>query len=155
MTLSLQELHDRLSAIEPTEEIYAGIDEEEIPALEQLLQFEEAWLASRAAYALARVGGARAAEALGKAAEDRRPEVRIAVADSAQHLPREVSDSLVAGLLADGNAGVRKFALRAASDESGSEVRRNIEQMANEDPLPVIRDEARQRLEQLGGTSNP
>src|SRR5215210_1265089 len=129
MALSLKDLHDRLSAIEPTEEIYSGISEEDVPALEQLLEFEEPWLAARAVYAIGRVGGAQAADLLGKAARDRRPEVRVAVADSAGRVPVEVSDPLLAELLADSDAGVRKFALRAVSDASGAQPLGQIERM--------------------------
>jgi HEAT repeat protein len=155
MALSLKELHDRLSAIEPTEEIYSGISEEDVPTLEQLLEFEEPWLAARAVYALGRVGGTTAADALGKAARDRRPEVRVAVADSATRVPAKVSDALLAALLADSDAGVRKFALRAVSEDSGQEPLAQVERMAEEDPVPPIRAEARERLEGLRGSRGP
>ncbi len=152
MTLSLKELHDRLGAIEPTEEMYAGIGEEDVSALEQLLNFEEPWLAARAAYAIGRVGGAKAAEVLGRAAQDRRPEVRIAVAGSVACLPPEGSDALLSGLLGDSDGGVRKFAMRAVSDDSGAEARGRVERMAEEDPLPLVREEARERVAQWNGS---
>ena len=86
MAMTLEELRNQLSAIEPDEGIYAGIGSSGIPLLEQLLQDREAWMASRAVFALSRVPDIRAVTILSRAVPDPRQEVRVSVAASVSNL---------------------------------------------------------------------
>ena len=48
MPMTLDQLKNQLSAIQPDESTYAGIGASEVPLLEQLLRDDEDWLAARA-----------------------------------------------------------------------------------------------------------
>jgi HEAT repeat protein len=155
MTLSLQELQDRLSAIEPSEEMYAGLGEDDFPALELMLQFEEPWLAARAVYAIGRIGGDRMAQALDSAAEDRRPEVRVAVAATAGRVPPDRTEVLLSQLMADSDPAVRRVALHAVPRQGDPRMREQVGKLAESDPLPLIRDEAREILGNWNDETTP
>jgi HEAT repeat protein len=155
MPLSLQELQERLSVIEPTEEMYAGLGEDDLPALEQMLQFEEPWLAARAVFAIGRIGGDRTADALNSAAEDRRPEVRVAAAATAGQVPSGQSDALLSNLMADDDPAVRRVALHALPERAEPRVLEQVGQLAESDPVPLLRDEAREILEKWNRGAEP
>src|SRR4051794_12924690 len=75
MPMSLEQLRNQLSAIEPNDSTYAGIGASEISLLEQLLQDKEAWMASRAVFALSRVPDEKATTILARIVADPRQEV--------------------------------------------------------------------------------
>ena len=94
--MTLEQLTYQLSAIEPGEGIFAGIGPAEIPLLEQLLQDQdtEAWMASRAVFALSSVPDSRAVSILSRAVADSRQEVRVAVAASVVNLRPSDADNI-------------------------------------------------------------
>jgi HEAT repeat protein len=139
MALSRDKLRRQLSAIEPTERMYEGLDTDDVPALRDLLLDEEGWLAARAVYALARVESRDANAALNDAARSERPEVRVAVAANADRMRVELSDKLLISLLDDGDPGVRKFAIRAVSDRNGNDVRARVNEIALQDSDATLR----------------
>jgi HEAT repeat protein len=94
MPMTLEQISNQLSAIEPDDGIYSGIGSSEIPLLEQLLQDKEAWMASRAVFALSRISDAEAVTILSQAAADPRPEVRVAVAASVSNLKPEDANNI-------------------------------------------------------------
>jgi HEAT repeat protein len=144
MAMTISELRQQLSAIEPSESTYEGIGASKVDLLTELLDEEEAWLAARAAHALSRIESDRAHEALLSAAESSRPEVRVAVAASAEWLPPEVSDEILSRLLGDSEIGVRKFAVKSTSDRQSAAIRRRVVEIATADadtPLGHIAEE--------------
>jgi HEAT repeat protein len=140
--MTVSELRTKLSMIEPTEGTYAGLTDQEVPLLEQLVADQEEWLAARAVFALSRIGTPRAVAALTNAAADRRPEVRVAVASAVAQRPVVLPDQAVDRLLQDSDAGVRKFATRAVKRENGNEVRALLKRIAATDPAPAVRENA-------------
>ena len=149
MPLTLQQLRNQLSAIESDEGIYDGIGPSEIPLLEQLLQDNEAWMASRAVFALSRVPDIRAVTVLSRAAADPRPEVRVAVAASASILKPNDANDILLKLLTDAELGVRKFAVQSVSGTHNAGVHAKLRELATRDPAPLIRDIAKSKLREL------
>jgi HEAT repeat protein len=133
MSMSISELRYQLSAIEPEESTYEGIGASEVDLLRELLEEEEGWLAARAAHALSRIDSTDAHDALLSATESSRPEVRVAVAASAEALPPKVSDEVLSRLLDDPEIGVRKFAIKSTSDRNSDAIRRRLAEIATTD----------------------
>jgi HEAT repeat protein len=147
--MTLEEIKNQLSAIEPDEGIFTGIGSSELPFLEQLLQDEEVWMASRAVFALSRVANAKAVTILSQAVTDPRPEVRVAVAASVSHLKPQDANNILLKLLADTELGVRKFAIQAVSEAHDAAVHAKLRDLETRDPAPPIRDVAKSKLREL------
>lgn len=133
MSMSIAELRQQLSDIEPEETTYEGIGPSEVDLLRELLEEEDAWMAARATHALSRIDSDRAHDALLWATEDARPEVRVAVAASAHALPPKLSDEILSRLLNDSEIGVRKFAIKSTSDRNSNAVRQRLGEIAISD----------------------
>jgi HEAT repeat protein len=152
MTMTLEQIRNQLSAIEADDSMYSGIGPSEIPLLEQLLQDEEAWMASRAAFALSRIPDNRAVEALSHAAADTRKDVRVAVAASVSNLKPQDANSILLKLLNDEELGVRKFAVKSVSEAHDEAVHGKLQEIQARDPSPPIRDIAKSRVRELNLT---
>lgn len=149
MAMSMAQLRIQLSAIEPDDSMYAGIGSAQIPLLQQLLQDKEAWLASRAVFALSKVATAKAVKVLSQAMLDPRQEIRVAVAASANRLKPKDAKKMLPGLLADAEFGVRKFAIQSVATAHGASVHAKLRELQQRDPAPQIRDLAQARLREL------
>jgi HEAT repeat protein len=149
MPMTLEQLRNQLSAIEPDESIHSGIGPSEIPLLEQLLQDGEAWMASRAVFALGRVPDTRAVHILSRAVADPRPEVRVAVAACSSYLKPSDANNILLKLLDDTDLGVRKFAVKAVSETHDAAVHAKLRDIETQDPAPPIRNVARDKLRGL------
>lgn len=149
MPMTLEQMRSQLSAIEPDDSTYAGIGSSEIPMLDQLLQDEEVWMASRAVFALSRVSDAKAVAILSRAAGDPRQEVRVAVAASVSNLKPNDANNMLLKLLTDPELGVRKFAVQAISGTHDPAVHAKLRDIQTRDPAPAIRDAAKDRLREL------
>jgi HEAT repeat protein len=151
MPKSPSELRRQLGDIEPTERTYAGLDPSDVDGLRALLDDEEAWLAARAVHALARISAGEAVEALRDAARSPRPEVRVAVASSAPRLPTAAADDVLAVLLEDPQAGVRKFAIRSVAPRNSAELKERLARVAATEKIAGLRRLARDKARDLGG----
>lgn len=149
MPMTLEQLRNQLSAIEPDDSMYAGIGPSEIPLLEQLLQDKEAWMASRAIFALSSVSDAKAVTILSEAVADPRQEVRVAVAASVSNLNPKDANNILLRLLTDPELGVRKFAVQAVSGSHDAAVHAKLRDIETRDPALPIRDIAKDRLREL------
>jgi HEAT repeat protein len=145
MPTSPSELRDRLSTIESDDATYEGLGRDDVPSLVALLGDDEGWLAARAVHALSRIDDPRAHEAILAAASMPRLEVRVAAARAAGRLPVELSDGVLLGLLGDPEPAVRKFAVRSVSPRNGAAVRARVQELAEAEPNPRIRDLAGER----------
>jgi HEAT repeat protein len=139
MAMTLEQLRNQLSAIEPSDSTYAGIGPAEIPLLVELLQDEEPWMASRAVFALSRVPDSRAVAALARAAGDARQEVRVSVAASLRSLRPSDANDVLLRLLGDAELGVRKFAIQAISGTHDAAVHAKLRDLEARDPASAIR----------------
>ena len=149
MPMTLEQIKNQLSAIEPDDGTYSGIGPSEIPFLEELLQDKEVWMASRAVFALSRVSDAKAVTLLSRTVADPRPEVRVAVAASVSNLKPKDANNILLKLLTDTELGVRKFAVQAVSGAHDAAVHAKLRDIETRDPAPPIRDAARDRLREL------
>jgi len=149
MPRTLEQLRNQLSMIEPNDGMYTGIGPAEVPLLEQLLQDTEAWMASRAVFALSRVSDAKAATILSRAAADPRQEVRVALAASLRNLQPQDANGILLRLLTDAELGVRKFAVQAVSKTHDAAVHAKLKEIETRDPAPPIRAVAQGKLREL------
>jgi HEAT repeat protein len=149
MVMSMQEIRSRLSSIEGDAQMYVDLGAEEVPLLVELLDDEEAWMASRAVYALARIATPEALAAVEEASDSRRHEVRVAVAVSANVLPSTAADRVLTKLLKDREVGVRKFAVDSVTPDSKESVRRLVTEMTNADD-DILRARAQNRAREIG-----
>jgi HEAT repeat protein len=149
MPKTLEQLRNQLSAIEPNEGMYAEIGPPEIPLLEQLLKGNEAWIASRAVFALSRVADDEAVTILSRVVQDPRAEVRVALAASTSNLKPSDANNILLKLLTDAELGTRKFAVQAVSGAHNAAVHAKLRDLQERDPAPSIRDIARSRVREL------
>jgi HEAT repeat protein len=149
MPKTLEQLRHQLSAIEPDDGTYAGIDPSDIPLLEQLLQDNEAWMASRAVFALSRLSDSSAVAAWSRAAADPRPEVRVAVAASVSNLKPSDANDILLKLLTDAELGVRKFAVQSVLGAHNAAVHAKLRDLETQDSAPWIREIAKSKLREL------
>ena len=149
MPMTLEQLRSQLSAIEPDERMYQGIGPSEIPLLEQLLQDEEPWMASRAVFALSRIPHPEAMRILSQVTADPRPEVRVSLAASARNMPPQAASDILLNLLDDADVGVRKFSVDSIAPVHNKAVHAKLKEIEGQDPSPAIRKMARTRMEEL------
>ena len=149
MPMTLDQIKNQLSAIEPDDSTYSGIGTSEIPFLDQLLQDKEVWMASRAVFALSRVSDVNAVTILSRATADPRQEVRVAVAASVSNLKPQDANNILLKLLTDTELGVRKFAVQAVSGAHNAAVHAKLRDIETRDPAPPIRDVAKDKLREL------
>jgi HEAT repeat protein len=96
--MTVEELRAKLSAIEPTEAIYAELTPADVPDLERLLADPEDWMAARAIFALSRVGNDAPVGVLARAVTDGRVQVRVAVAAAVAQRPITLPDNALVKL---------------------------------------------------------
>lgn len=149
MPITLDQLRRQLSDIEPTEATFSGIGPSEIPLLTQLLKDPEHWMTARAVFALSRIADDGAVAQIRKALAHPRPEVRVAIAESASYLTPKDSDVVLEALLNDKDAGVRKVAIRSISVENSPSIQARLKTIETEDPVFLMRDVARAKRRAL------
>jgi HEAT repeat protein len=150
--MTLTELRDKLSAIEPDESTFSDISSEEIPLLEQLLDDDEAWMAARSVFALSRLNNNDAFSVLTRASTSNRDEVRVAVAAAAVKLPTEVASRLLNVLLDDSDLGVKKFAIQSITRENAPILQTKLRSLVESDLSDYIQRNAQERMLELGIT---
>lgn len=140
---TLDQVRSLLGDIEPTEKTFAPLDSDDIPHLITLLADHEEWLAARAVHGLSRLDDPHARDGITRAAADSRGAVRVAVAAALPRMPIAFAERLMGDLLADHDAGVRKFTLRSVPAAVPVQLRHKIEEMAKADASEPIRALAR------------
>ncbi len=154
MAMTLEQIKNQLSAIEPNDSTYSGIGSSEIPFLEQLLQDEETWIASRAIFALSRVSDDKVVTILSQAVADPRQQIRVAIAASVGNLKPENASNILLQLLSDNELGVRKFAIQSVSGIHDTAVHEKLKNIEIRDPTLPIREIAKDRLRELDSTGS-
>ena len=144
--MTRDQLRRQLTAIEPTEDTYAGLSAADVDVLVELVKQDEDWIAARAIHALARIGSERAFEAIIAVCEDPRREIRAAAAGAARLLPPAASDAVVERLVGDGDAAVRKLAVQSVTPRTGDQLLALVGDLARNDADPRVRDRAQQAI---------
>ena len=146
MAMTRDQLRRQLTAIEPTEETYAGLSAEDVDVLLELIRDDEDWIAARAVHALARIRSDRANELIVGVTADPRREVRAAAAAAAKLMAPAASDQVLQRLIDDDDAAVRKFAVQSVTSRSGDGVLARLDEVARNDADRRVRDLARRAV---------
>ena len=149
MALNMPELRLRLSSIEGDPQMYVDLGPDEVPLLVELLNAEEAWIASRAVYPRTRIATPAAVDAIDEASASPRGEVRVAVAASANLLPVSAADQILTRLLADPDVGVQKYAIGSVTPDSDASLKQLVMDISDSDDA-VLKGTAESRARDLG-----
>lgn len=94
-----------------------------LPHLEAIIGGNDTMLAAKATYLAGLIGGEKA---VAKAARSGQASLRVAAAAAAAHLPAEHSESVIADLVDDVDAGVQKVAVRSAPAKMSDALRARV-----------------------------
>lgn len=143
MAVSMSHVLGYLKSDEPTYELAAKtLGTAAIPHLIKLIKGDDTSLAAKAASLAGFLASDRAVEAITLAAKDSRRNVRVAAAASLARLP-SVPQNLVDTLLADPEAGVRKWALKSLDAARPLGMKNRVKLIADSDPEPALRQLAK------------
>ena len=148
MTDTPKDIMRTLRLIEPTAEELRALGPEALPYLATLAAGEDGWLAGRAAYAAAIIGGAEGAAVVEVAARHPAAETRVAAAAAARNLRPAQAAPVLVRLLDDADVGVRKFALMSAPIKS-ERLMKKVAVVAEMDPSPYLRKLAARRMAEM------
>ena len=110
-----------------------------LPHLQTLVMGNDPLLASKAAYLAGLIGTAQSSAVVTSAAQSTYPEVRVAAAAAARHLPAPQAGTILSTALADSDVGVRKVALRSAAAVRTPGLKHRVQEMSKKDSSTVIR----------------
>lgn len=130
-------------ALDPDEVDYdtaSQLGPEALSHLKALVEAGDPGLAAKAAYLAGRIqdGGSEEVVAVAAASGDAR--VRVAAASAASMLAPEAASRVLADLVLDGDTGVQKHALRSVPTEASSDLRDNLERLAQSGSDVALRD---------------
>jgi HEAT repeat protein len=114
MSVDVNSVRRLLGSDEPNYPAVVRLGAAALPALTQLIAGANVRLAAAAASAAGMIAHPRAAQALARAARSPSPVVRLAAAGAARNSQGPEVSRVLQTLLADADAGVRKFAIKAA-----------------------------------------
>jgi hypothetical protein len=116
MSISMEDVRKVLDPEEPNYDAAEALGAQALPHLAQLIRGDDVMLASKATYAASLIQGG--SEAVEFAAESDDPVIRVAAAAAAKNLPLQDSQRVLARLMNDQDAGIRKVA-RASAERRG------------------------------------
>jgi len=114
----------------------------------QLIEEGDPELASKATSLASVIDAAQSIEAIDKAARSPDPVIRVAAAAALGNIS-ETPESLAQDMLNDEDVGVRKLALRSLERRQPAGFKQKAQQMAANDPNPVLRETAARVADQL------
>ena len=148
MTVTREQVLAQLYPDEPDYEGAAQLGPEALPHLMQLIEEGDPDLASKATSLASVIDAAESIEAVDKAARSPDPVIRGGAAAALGNLS-EMPDPLAQGMLNDEDVGVRKLALRSLERQRPAGFKHKAQQMAANDPNPVLREHAARVAEEL------
>jgi|SRR5215203_2497789 len=148
MAVTREQVLAQLYPDEPRYEQAAQLGPQALPHLMQIVQEGDPGLASNATSLAGVINAAGSAEVVGAAARSSDPGVRVIAAAALANLS-ELPDPLAHSLLDDEDVGVRKLALRSLARQQSAGFKRKAQQMAANDPNPVLRKHAARVANQL------
>lgn len=140
MPVTMNDVRARLDPEEVDYPAAAALGPEALPHLEQLASTADPMLASKATYLASLIRGDESARVLEIAAARREPAVRVAAASGLRNLQETEATALVDRLLADGDDGVRKMAVRSAGAFASAAMRDRLQRVAAQDRESFVRD---------------
>lgn len=120
-----------------------------LPHLEQLIAGADPALAPKAAYLVGLIGHPRAGAVLAAAARSGAPTVRVAAAAAARQLPADPAGGVLAQLVGDADAGVRRVALRSVPARVSPELAAQLRAQSEREHDPDLRALSGQILQRL------
>ena len=111
-----------------------------IPFLMELVQGGDLGLASKATYLASLIKSEQTEAVLKTAAARNEPVLRVAAASALRNLPEVQAGRVLDLLINDPDAGIRKVTLKSADRFRSSQVMAKLQQMAETDPEPFVRE---------------
>lgn len=140
MSVTMQQVLDHLDREEPDyDDAAALLGVEALPHLAVLIHGDDLARATKATSLAGAINGSESVRLVQEAATSARATVRVAAAAATSHLAPADASQVLAVLLEDADAGVRKVALRAVQPEVTPSVRSRIEEIATSDPSSSLR----------------
>lgn len=146
MSVTLQDVMNQLGREETDYVQAARIGADALPHLRLLVQSDNPGLAAKAAFLAGSINGDGSVQVLELAAAHGDPIVRVAAAASARHVT-QITTSLARHFLNDTDPGVRRWALRSLELNRPPDLTPKLNELAQCDPEPSVRDQARKLLE--------
>ena len=135
-------MEDVRRGIDPDEPDYnraaAELGPEALPFLAELAQSYDGMLASKAVSLAGMIGGEGAVAIIERAVDAAPPEIRVVAAAAAGRLG-DPGEAALVRLLADGDVGVRKYAVGAVPGTVSPRLRAALEYMRTVEPDPGLR----------------
>jgi len=150
MPVTLDQVRSFLDPEEPDyPEAASHLGPDALPHLQTLVSGNDPLLASKAAYLAGQISTAQSLAVVALAAQSTYPEVRVAAAAAARHLPAPQADTVLSTVLTDSDVGVRKVALRSAAVVRTPGLKQQIQEMSRNDSNALIRTLAAQTANDL------
>jgi hypothetical protein len=131
MPVTMKQVLDALLPDEPEyREAAARLGPDALPLLRQLVQGDNLELATKAASMAGHIQDPQAASVVSAAAASPLPSVRVAAAAAARHLSSQQASRVLATLVADTDAGVRKVAMKAVPADPDDQLRAAVARAA-------------------------
>ena len=111
-----------------------------IPFLMELVQGGDLGLASKATYLASLIKSKQSADVLEAAAARDEPVVRVAAASCIRNLSQTQAEHMLDRMIDDPDVGIRKVALTSAVNLTSPKVAAKLQQMAETDPEPFVRE---------------
>jgi HEAT repeat protein len=149
MSVTMQEIRALLDAEEVDYEGAATmLGPDALPLLRELADGPDAMLASKAIYLAGVIGGDGAMPVLEVGAAHDDAVRRVAAASALARVAEPAAEPLVDRLLSDDDMGVRKTALKSAAGFRSEVMQARVQQAADNDPEPILRDIAARALQE-------
>jgi hypothetical protein len=127
MAIDVEQVKAALNPEEPNYPKAAkALGPDALPHLEKIIGGSDTLLAAKATYLAGIIGGEKSVPAVEKAARSSQATIRIAAAAAAAHLPAEHSDTVLAQLVDDADAGVQKVAVYSAPETMSDRLRARV-----------------------------
>jgi HEAT repeat protein len=148
MTVTREQVLAQLYPDEPDYGGAAQLGPEALPHLRQLVEEGDPDIASKATSLASVIDAAESAEVVDTAARSPDPVIRVAAAGALGNLS-EMPGPLAQSMLNDEDVGVRKLALRSLEKQQPAGFKQNVQEMAADDPNPMLRELAVRVADQL------
>ncbi len=140
MPITMQSVRARLDPDEPDYAEARNLGPEAVPLLLELVQGEDAGLASKAAYLASMIVSDRSRAVLEAAATSKLAVVRVAAASGIRNLPEADAERVMELMRTDPDVGVRKVILKSVARFTSPQIAAKVQAMAERDPEPFVRD---------------
>jgi HEAT repeat protein len=134
MSVTMQQVLAQLQRDEPNYMEAAQLGVDALPHLAQIVQYEDALLASKAAYLASLIQSDQSFAVLEQAVGSPHPEVRVAAASGIRNLSQLPPQPMLERLLRDQDIGVRKEVLRSIEYQQPVGFKAQVEEIAKNDP---------------------